>query len=165
MSIIILDFLIKPPIQINCNVFTIYFVRRKYFLSEFKFLLNYLAHQGQGQTSVHSAAFSQNQVFLLIIHERRKHIFSKPVGLKILIDSNVPNNLQCYKLYLIPNITNEKIKNYPFSYEFIGQCLYNGVSESFNNTNPNKSDLRKLFGVIFMFLNFNKEITFYEQYA
>ena len=46
-----------------------------------------------------------------------------------MIDYNIPWKIPYCKLHIIPNIINEKIPGYPFSYEFIGQTLYNTMQD------------------------------------
>ena len=53
------------------------------------------------------------------------------------------------------------VKDYPFSYKFIAQCLYNGYHRSDHETLDN-SDIPKLFAIQMMFLNLNRRCVFDE---
>jgi hypothetical protein len=44
-----------------------------------------------------------------------------------LIDENMPSGVLFCKVYLIPEIKNDTIKGYPFSYQFLTHCLFSGL--------------------------------------
>ena len=71
----------------------------------------------------------------------------------------MPKGVQFLKLYLIPSIKNEKVANYPFSYEFVAQCMHNGMKREKHETLDN-SDVEKMIGILLMFFNMNKKSTF-----
>ena len=74
----------------------------------------------------------------------------------------MPHGIRYSKLYLVPQIENELIEGFPFSYELLGQSLYNGFHRESHGTLDN-SDVPKLFGIIFMFLNLNRNCQYDEQ--
>jgi hypothetical protein len=61
----------------------------------------------------------------------------------------------------VPKITSPTIKGLPFSYEFVSQCLFNGLHRENHGTLDN-SDLPKLFAVLFKFMLMNKNIAYDE---
>jgi len=68
----------------------------------------------------------------------------------------MPSGVKYTKLHLIPQVENELIDGFPFSYELVGQSLYNGFHRKEHGTLDN-SDVPKLFAIILMFLNLNKK--------
>ena len=76
-----------------------------------------------------------------------------------MIEKNLPTGVKYSKIYLVPQITNETIENYPFSYEFLGQVLYAGSNRKDHATLTNEN-VPKLFCIMFMFLNMNKRTKF-----
>ena len=42
-----------------------------------------------------------------------------------LIDENMPWGMRYSKISLVPEIVSERIKRYPFSYEFVAQTILN----------------------------------------
>jgi len=63
-----------------------------------------------------------------------------------MIDRYMSDHIPYCKLHLIPQIENDKIPKYPFSYEFVAQSMYNGLQRNDHPTLDNK-DLPKLFGI------------------
>lgn len=63
-----------------------------------------------------------------------------------IVDDSVPHSLEYTKLYLLPEVKNENVPNYPFSYQFFAQCLSNGMHREDHLTLDN-SDLPKTYGI------------------
>ena len=71
----------------------------------------------------------------------------------------MPKNIEYQKVYFKPEISAKIAEEYPFSYNFIAQCLFNGTHRSNHETLDN-SDVPKLFAIQMMFLNLNKRCVF-----
>ena len=56
---------------------------------------------------------------------------------------------------------NELIKSFPFSYEFLGQCLYSGKQRKEHPT-LNNQNVPNLYSIMFLFFNFNRNKRFEE---
>ena len=70
------------------------------------------------------------------------------------IDENMPSGVEYSKLYLIPEITKQKLPYYPFSYQFVAQCVHNSLNRTEHETLDN-SDVPKAVAVLLMFVRMN----------
>jgi len=89
-----------------------------------------------------------------VIYLDKNHPINGIAAATNIIDQKMPSGLKYTKLYLIPEIENDLIPDYPFSFEMVGQCLLNGLNRKDHNT-LNNSNVPLLFAIIFMFLKLN----------
>ena len=75
------------------------------------------------------------------------------------IDKYMPSNVVYTKVFLIPKIEKPKMKDLPFSYEYMAQVFANALRRDDHETLDN-SDIPKVFNVIWLFLGFSKHIRF-----
>ena len=76
-----------------------------------------------------------------------------------LIDLAVAPGTEYCKIHLVPEMKNELIKSFPFSYEFLGQCLYSGKQRKDHPT-LNNANIPHLYSIMFLFFNFNRNKRF-----
>ena len=75
----------------------------------------------------------------------------------------MPSNVVYTKVFLIPKIEKPKMKDLPFSYEYMAQVFANALRRDDHETLDN-SDIPKVFNIIWLFLGFSKHIRFNKQY-
>jgi hypothetical protein len=76
-----------------------------------------------------------------------------------VIQPIMPKSVEYSFVYLVPEITNQSVDQFPFSYEFFGQCFCNGQNRKDHATLSNEN-VPKLFAIQLMFLLMNKNIAF-----
>jgi hypothetical protein len=80
-----------------------------------------------------------------------------------IIDEKMPQGVEYSKVYLVPEILQGQVNNYPFSYQFFAQAFSNGFNRKDHPTLDN-SDLPKLFAIQLMFMNMNRNFNFNNQF-
>lgn len=71
-----------------------------------------------------SAKYGHTTVLFL---DRRPPLKGGILQTSIMIDQNMHWDIPYSKLYIVPEITAEKIKDYPFSYQFVATSVFNKI--------------------------------------
>lgn len=94
-----------------------------------------------------------------IIFLDRNHPIVSLKNVSSFIDLHMSAGLPYTKLYLIPEISGEKLQRFPFSYTFIAQCMYHGTTRE-KHPFLNNKDISQLFTILLTLMNSNRDVKY-----
>ena len=105
-------------------------------------------------------------IFLDKLHPADKKGLGKATR---FIDQHVGNDLKYCKIQMIPERTNPKIENFPFSYEFVLQCFLSKMrsksEQSYKSTTLDFENMPSVLAIVFLFLKLNRGMTFNKKFC